>query len=240
MSALKKIIIYFVFPIAFDTSLQARERVACATSLCPLLEELIKELPPPAPLLVKGANATLITQSLKGAPFDLIVSASRRLMQALQSKRPQLKIESFAKNKLVLWTQKGSSPDSYEKKELLALPNPKTTAIGLASAAALDLKELKHLKVIWSPTAAAALLAATKNSKLVAVSSLGLVNAHQLEPSYSLLQPESIQQDHIEISFAVTGVLSKNIKALVKLLKNLDQNKLSHFGLEKFSESKDL
>jgi molybdate transport system substrate-binding protein len=138
--------------LASATGMQAQKtpmRIAAAADLQPLLPALISEFQKSnhAPVDVSYASsATLTTQILNGAPYDLFLAANtafpQKVADANLSVRPHP--TEYAHGTLVLWVRNGVLPGPLTLQALtspsihrIAVANPKHAPYGTAAIAAL-------------------------------------------------------------------------------------------------------
>lgn len=138
--------------LASATAMQAQKtpmRIAAAADLQPLLPALISDFQKSNHVAVDasyGSSATLATQILNGAPYDLFLAANtafpQKVADANLSVRPQT--TEYARGTLVLWARKGvisgpltlralTSPSIHR----IAVADPKHAPYGTAAIAAL-------------------------------------------------------------------------------------------------------
>lgn len=159
-------------------------RVAAASNLQPVLDELLSDLPVDVSY---GSSGQLVRQILDGAPFDVFLSAELAL-----ARRAGDDVFRFADGRLALWVPEGSpldpaaglAPLAGDAVRRIAVANPGHVPYGRAAVAALtsagvadDLQD----RLVRGESVAQALELARSGGADAAVVALSLVVAPALE-----------------------------------------------------------
>jgi molybdate transport system substrate-binding protein len=132
-------------------------RVAAAADLQPLLPPLLAQFEQQTGIHAEASyqsSATLATQIIDGAPFDLFLAADLSFPQRVidAGRAEELKPMPYARGTLVLWTRNDSGVTTLSLDELLtaaiktiAIANPEHAPYGRAAQAALQ-----HLNLLDS------------------------------------------------------------------------------------------
>jgi molybdate transport system substrate-binding protein len=138
----------FLFAAAFAHAQSATVRVAAAADLQPVLPGIVTDFEQKTGRHVDvsyASSATLATQILNGAPFDLFLSADMGFAQKVADAGLSDPPLPYAKGTLVLWARKDSpvqplALDSLRSAKLhrLAVANPQHAPYGRAAQAAIE------------------------------------------------------------------------------------------------------
>jgi len=145
---------FFVFLLALVTpglsSAQQTLRVAAAADLQPVLPPILKQFEAQTGIHAEASyqsSATLATQILNGAPFDLFLAADLSFPQRVidAGKAEESQPVRYARGTLVLWARNDShfarlSIDTLKDASLksIAIANPEHAPYGRAAKAALE------------------------------------------------------------------------------------------------------
>ena len=128
------------------TTATAQEVMALAAGIAPCVEEIMDlyESEGNSPLsIVKGPCGTLARQTEAGAPFGLVMMAEPRWPQWMADKKLLKEIATFAIGQVVLWSPNNTTPDLRQlSSHMTAIPEPKTTAYGMAAKNFLESQKL--------------------------------------------------------------------------------------------------
>ncbi|MGC2618452.1 MAG: molybdate ABC transporter substrate-binding protein [Acidobacteriaceae bacterium] len=127
---------------------QQSMRLAAAADLQPVLPPILDQFEKQSGIHVDASyqsSATLATQIISGAPFDLFMAADLSFPQRVidAGKSEQDHPLNYARGTLVLWTRNDSgvptlSLDALTKVQSIAIANPTHAPYGRAAQAALD------------------------------------------------------------------------------------------------------
>lgn len=124
-------------------------RIAAAADLQPVLPRFISRFEKQTGIQVEtsfASSATLATQILNGAPFDLFLAANRAFPQKIVDAHLAVEPEpiTYAQGILVLWARRGLLPGGFTMESLknpavrhIAVANPVHAPYGAAAIAAL-------------------------------------------------------------------------------------------------------
>lgn len=161
-----------------------RVRVAAASNLQPVLDELLADLPVDVSY---GSSGQLLRQVLDGAPFDVFLSADLAL-----ARRAGDDVFRFADGRLALWVPDGSpldpadglAPLADDAVRRVAVANPDHVPYGRAAVAALasaGVADAVQDRLVLGESVAQALELARSGGADAAVVALSLVVAPALE-----------------------------------------------------------
>lgn len=151
MSELRRVVLgLFIVALALTAQAQQTLRIAAAADLQPVLPPILAQFEVQTGVHAEAsyqASATLATQIVNGAPFDLFMAADlsfpQRVIAAGLSEEPSP--IPYARGTLVLWTRNNTpfqklSMDSLRDPALksLAIANPAHAPYGRAAQAALE------------------------------------------------------------------------------------------------------
>lgn len=145
-----------LLPVACPLSAQPRPpqagvlRIAAAADLQPVLPPLLRDFEQKTGIHVEASyksSATLATQIINGAPFDLFLAADtsfpQRVIAAGRAEEAQPRV--YARGTLVLWTRNDSGVTSLSPEALgspairtIAIANPEHAPYGRAAQATLE------------------------------------------------------------------------------------------------------
>jgi molybdate transport system substrate-binding protein len=134
----------------FSAHAQQTMRLAAAADLQPVLPPILEDFQHQTGIQVLASyqsSATLATQIIQGAPFDLFMAADlsfpQRVIDAGKSEQPQP--TPYARGTLVLWTRNDSGLATLSLEALrdpavksIAIANPEHAPYGRAAQATLD------------------------------------------------------------------------------------------------------
>jgi molybdate transport system substrate-binding protein len=151
VSELRRVVLFFVITaVACLAHAQQTLRIAAAADLQPVLPPILTQFEAQTGVHAEAsyqASATLATQIVNGAPFDLFMAADlsfpQRVVAAGLSEEPEP--ITYARGTLVLWTRNSTrfqqlSMDSLRDPALksVAIANPEHAPYGRAAQAALE------------------------------------------------------------------------------------------------------
>lgn len=137
-------------PLASNSPQERTLRIAAAADLQPLLPPLLRDFQQQTGIRADASyqsSATLATQIINGAPFDLFLAADTSFPQRVidAGRGEQRKPILYARGTLVLWTRNDSGVTSLSSQTLagssirsIALANPEHAPYGRAAQAALQ------------------------------------------------------------------------------------------------------
>ena len=190
---------------AFAPAQSATLRVAAAADLQPVLPQIVTDFEQKTGkhvVVSYGASATLATQILNGAPFDLFLSADLSFAQKVADAGLSDAPLPYAKGTLVLFARKDSpvqplSLDSLRNAKLhrLAVANPHAAPYGRAAQAAIEhlhlTAELQPKLVIGEDIGQTAQFAQTGNADAGLISLTSALSAAFRESgTYVVVPPE--------------------------------------------------
>lgn len=113
------------------------DTLAVAAGIAPCVEELMEifvEKGGESMQIVRGPSGALARQMDAGAPYDLLMVSETRWPGWLVKRGGITDVAVFSIGQLTLWNKSDTPPDlSIVGKELIAIPDPETTAYGMVA-----------------------------------------------------------------------------------------------------------
>jgi len=164
--------------------------IAASANLTYVMPEIIKKFNQKYPnekvKFITSSSGKLTAQILRGAPFDMFLSANMKYPEFLYSKGIGIyPPKVYAKGKIILFSikHKNLSLDNLKNYSLIAISKPKTTPYGLAAVEVFKNKkiypEIKN-KLVYAETIAA-VLSYVKNGADVGIISKSLIYSKNIK-----------------------------------------------------------
>jgi len=233
-----------------QTAARQTLRVAAAADLQPVLPPLLAEFETQTGIHVEASyqsSATLATQILNGAPFDIFLAADLSFPQRVIAAglAEQAEPVTYAKGTLVLWTRKDGrfhalSMDDLKDPALksVAMANPEHAPYGRAAQAALEhlglYDALKPKLVIAENIAQAAQFVDSGNAELGLISLTSALTPRLKADGHYVLVPRDAYPPILQGAVIVkrAGANSAGARRLLDFLLSAPiQNQLAERGL---------
>lgn len=145
--------IIFIYLIFFNFLVHAEEKIniAYASSLHPIMQNILLEFEKDLNYKVafsSGGSGSLAQQALRGAPFDMIISADPTWIQYLNNKHILKDKQDWISNQLVFISnqKKDLMQLNISKNEKLCLADPQLAPLGTYSYQVINFYQLKFAK----------------------------------------------------------------------------------------------
>ena len=207
----KGIFIYFIF---FNFLVHAEEEinVAYASSLHPIMQNILLEFEKDFNYKVSfssGASGNLSQQVLRGAPFDIIISANQTWIQHLNNKQIIKDKKDWISNQLVFISNQNKNlmQSKIAKNEKLCLADPQLAPLGKYSYQVINFYQLKYSKEsVLHIKDSASLLSNLK----IGECDYGIIFASDLKKLNKIYHLQNIPQDsHQKIIYSI-GIITNN------------------------------